>query len=155
MTEEFKKILEEWGTETVAKMIAVLESERKVATATLRDSIQYELTDDGIKFIRDDVYGKFVESGTRGHYISVKNNPGVATKFKEWANARGLTKQAANYGKLERKGGGYIKVATQRPVPYFKQVILDEIDNLSPKLEEGIVQYLEDRIKILNENNNL
>ena len=88
MNEEIKKLLEEWGTETVAKMILVLESPvprfPSVATGTLRSSLRYIITDDGIGFLMED-YGKWVDEGTKPG----RKAPPIAP-LKQWVKLKGM-----------------------------------------------------------------
>lgn len=148
MNEELQALLKRWGEQTIAKMIAVLTSEDKVATKTLVNSLQIKFGKDFIQFLVAD-YGQWVESGSKAHWIPVSKYPGVATGFKKWAQAKGISKMITRYAALEKSNKGYIHVNKQQPVKFFQTVIENELDNLLPEIKDHIVQYIENKVQLI------
>ena len=137
MNEELKKILEEWGQDTVIAMQAVLTAQKNVATGNLRRSIQYIVGENFVQFTMDEAYGQYVDEGTKPHWVPI-------APLKRWASAKGLPKSAAFAARAAIKRRG------TTPKRFFTTVIEKEIARLVPQLEQSIVQYFGDRIELLN-----
>ena len=147
MKEELQIILDKWAVETIAKMKTKLSDSNKEATGDLIDSLDHKITDDQVIFLMAD-YGKFVESGSKDHWISEKNNPGVAKKFKTWASIK-APNMVSVYSKIDRNKKGYIHVNKQAPVKFFKSVIEENIEDLILSVEDVVIRYLGDRIQLI------
>lgn len=136
MNEELKKILDEWGRETVIAMQAILTAQRNVATGNLRNSIKYKLGADFIQFTMAE-YGDIVDKGrTPGWWAPI-------APLKKWASAKGLPVSAAFTARAAIKKRGL------KPKKFFTTIIEREIAELLPKLDTAIIRYIDDRIEII------
>jgi hypothetical protein len=140
MNEEIKKIFDEWGKDTVIAIQALLTAQRNVATGNLRRSIKYVLGENFIQFTMAE-YGKYVDEGTRPHWAPI-------APFKKWASAKGLKPSVAYAvrASIAKKG--------TKAHRFFQVAIEKEIANLLPQLDEGFIRFLDNRITLLNNENN-
>jgi len=136
MDEDIKKIFDEWGKDTVLAIQAILTAQRNVANGNLRKSIKYTLGENFVQFTMDE-YGKYVDEGTKPHWAPI-------APFKKWASAKGLKPQTAYAvrASIAKKG--------TKPHRFFTTIIEKEIERLLPKLDEGFIRFLDNRITLLN-----
>ena len=137
MEEDIKKIFDDWGKDTVLAIQALLTAQRNVATGNLRRSIKYVLGENFIQFTMDE-YGKYVDEGTKPHWAPI-------SPFKKWASAKGLKPSVAYAvrASIAKKG--------TKPHRFFQVTIEKELERLLPKLDEGFIRFLDNRITLLNE----
>jgi hypothetical protein len=146
MNEELKKILDEWGAETVAKIIQAIDTNNLKWRGTLRRSIIYQIGEDNIQFLMAD-YGQFFDQDSGSPRFSKKNKGALAYHLKDWASSKGLNNWAVATNIVKRGG------LKRKPVNFFTVVIEKQIAELVPMLDESIVRYLDNRIEIISKEN--
>ena len=146
MNEELKKILDEWGAETVGKIIQAIDTNNLKWRGTLRRSIIYQIGEDNIQFLMAD-YGKFFDENSDSPTFKKGSKGALAYHLKDWASSKGLNSWAVATNIVKR---GRLK---RKPVNFFTAVIEKQIANLAPKLDDGIIRYLDQRIQIINQEN--
>lgn len=137
MDEKLKEILDKWGQDTVTAIQALIVAQRNIASRTLLDSIEYSLGADFVQFTMAE-YGHYVDVGTKAHFAPI-------APFKTWARLKRLPPSAAFAvrASIAKKG--------TKAYRFFDQTIQKEINKLLPQLDKGFIDYLDGRIKILND----
>lgn len=138
MNDELKKILEEWGQDTVTAIQATLVAQKNIASRTLLDSIEYTLGPSFVEFTMAE-YGHYLDQGVnKGWYPPIG-------PLKTWARLKRLPPSAAFVARASIKKRGL------KPRKFFDMVIEREVRNLLPKLDKGFIEYIDGRIKLINE----
>ena len=146
MNEELKKALDLWGKETVAKIIQSIERGGLVSSGVLRRSIIYQIGEDNIQFLMAD-YGKFFDQPGDAPKFNKSHRGALAFHLKDWSNKKGLNRWAVATAIVKRGG------LKKKPIGFFSQVIEREIEKLTPYIDEAVLQYIDNRIEILNREN--
>lgn len=110
MLDSTRRLLEEWGADLVADVLAALASGNNVASGTLYNSLRHEVRESidelAVAVVEED-YGKFLDKGRRPG----KQPP--LDRIREWCRLRGIPERAAY--PIARKIGRF----GTRPTNYF------------------------------------
>lgn len=145
MTDNARKLIEQWGQDLVADVLAALESHDKVATGRLYLSVRHEVVEalDELRvLVYEEDYGKHVDSGRA---------PGgmpPLDRIREWCRVRGIPARAA--WPIARR---IARIGTQ-PTNYFRAPLSVRLALLREELPPALAEDMRGRLRQLAEKMN-
>ena len=138
MNENVKKVLQTWGKETVAEMVAILKLKSKEATGKLLQSLKSDLRE-GLEQIVLEIemedYGKWVDKGRRAGEKMPPKEP-----IEKWMELKGID---LKYSFPIRRKIGRDGIEA---VNFFEVPLLLKLEMLDAPLQDAMRQDLLDRV---------